>query len=1146
MSEQKNDAFVHLHVHSVYSLLDGACRIPEMMERLKELGQTAVALTDHGNLYAAISFYQAAKKAGIHPIIGCEVYVASRTRFDRGTAVDRKRYHLVLLCENQTGYQNLVKLVSKACLEGFYQKPRVDWELLTQYHEGLIALSGCLAGEIPQLLLSGDYAAAKQTALNYQAVFGAERYYLEVQNHGLQEQKTVLPLLEQLFQETGIPLVATNDAHYLTKEEAEMQQVLLCIQTGKTLDDPTALRFETEEFYLKSTQEMQTLFAAMPEAIANTKRIADRCHVELETGTLHLPSFSMEGVSDNIAFFQALCEKGMQKRYGTPVPESVRNRLQRETQVIQQMGYVDYFLIVWDYVRYAKQHGIPVGPGRGSGAGSLCAYCMGITEIDPMAYHLLFERFLNPERVSMPDFDIDFCVEGRPAVKEYVIQKYGADRVTEIITFDFFKARGAIRDVGRVLHLPYAFCDQIAKKIDPRQTIAETLAAPDGKALQQLLHTNADAKKLLDLAQKIEGVPRHTSTHAAGVIISAIPLLEMVPLQKNEDTIVTQYPMGDLETLGFLKFDFLGLRNLTIIRNCVRMIQETEPHFSIHHIPITDAAVYQMMANGDTMGVFQFESAGMRHVLLQMQPKCLEDLTAALSLYRPGPRDSIPQYLENRKHPDSISYVHPLLKPILEVTYGCMVYQEQVMEICRSLAGYSYGRADVVRRAMSKKKQEVMEQERQIFLYGLDGVCSGAIQNGVPKAVAESIFDEISRFAAYAFNKSHAVAYAYLAYQTAYLKCHYFPEYMAALMTSVIGDFPKLLAYSSACKKAGVAVLPPHINESHVAFTCTKQGIRFGLHAVKNVGIALIEKLERERQAHGAFTDLYDFCERMQGIELNKRALESLIQSGALDGLGWNRRQMLTQADAVLSAAKETAATQVVGQMQLFGGDATGSWQRPAPEPMEEFSPAELLRMEREVTGMYLSGNPFQPVQYLCRLLHVPASTELSDLPEQAEIAFLGILQSVKPHLTKKQERMCFFQMEDETGTLECVAFPNVFRAIQQKLQPDTILWCKGRLSVQESGVSLLCSSVLTLEELQKQLSHAKFCIKLSSADTDRMQQAIQIAAKYSGETALCFYLTDQKKMIQPKQKQSIAISAESEQAFSAIFTSSELGILQV
>ena len=698
--------FTHLHVHTEYSLLDGSNKIKEYVARVKELGMDSAAITDHGVMYGVIDFYRAARAEGINPILGCEVYVAPGSRFDReaGSGEDRY-YHLVLLAENNQGYANLMKIVSKGFTEGFYYKPRVDLAVLKEYHEGIIALSACLAGEVARYLQRGMYEDAKAAALRYQDIFGKGNFFLELQDHGIPAQRLVNQELLRMHEETGIDLVATNDVHYTRAEDADPHDILLCLQTNKKLADEDRMRYEGGQYYVKSPEEMAELFPYALEALENTHKIAQRCHVEIEFGVTKLPRFDVPDGLTSWEYLNKLCFEGLEERY-QPVTEELKARLNYELSTIKNMGYVDYFLIVWDFIKYARDHDIMVGPGRGSAAGSLVAYTLGITQLDPIRYDLLFERFLNPERVSMPDFDIDFCVEGRPAVKEYVIQKYGADRVTEIITFDFFKARGAIRDVGRVLHLPYAFCDQIAKKIDPRQTIAETLAAPDGKELQQLLHTNADAKKLLDLAQKIEGVPRHTSTHAAGVIISAIPLLEMVPLQKNEDTIVTQYPMGDLETLGFLKFDFLGLRNLTIIRNCVRMIQETEPHFSIHHIPIIDAAVYQMMANGDTMGVFQFESAGMRHVLLQMQPKCLEDLTAALSLYRPGPRDSIPQYLENRKHPDSISYAHPLLKPILEVTYGCMVYQEQVMEICRSLAGYSYGRADVVRRAMSKKKQE--------------------------------------------------------------------------------------------------------------------------------------------------------------------------------------------------------------------------------------------------------------------------------------------------------------------------------------------------------------------------------------------------------------------------------------------------------
>ena len=710
-----NDAFVHLHVHSEYSLLDGACRISEMMSHIKAMGQKAVALTDHGVMYGVMPFYQAAKTAGLHPVIGCEVYVAQRTRHDREHRLDGKSYHLVLLCQNQTGYRNLVKLVSLASLEGFYHKPRVDWELLTQYHEGLICLSGCLAGEIPRLLSEGSYEAAKEKALQYQRLFGQENYYLELQNHGIAEQQRILPLLLRISRETGIPVAATNDAHYIAKKDAAMQDVLLCIQTGKTIQDPDGMHFETQEFYLKSTEEMASLFRDVPEAITNTGKIAARCQVEFQFDQIYLPRFTMEGVTDCRKLFLTLCKKGLEKRYGTPPrPEAVQ-RMKQEIRVITQMGYVDYFLIVWDYIRFARSAGIPVGPGRGSGAGSICAYCMEITQVDPLQYHLLFERFLNPERVSMPDFDIDFCIEGRQRVKEYVVEKYGADHVSEIITFDLMKARGAVRDTGRAMGISYGLCDKIAKSIDSRSTISEAMQRSDGADLRKLYETDATAKKLLDMAMRLEGMPRHASTHAAGVLISAVPITDLVPLQRNEESVVTQYPMGVLETMGLLKFDFLGLRNLTIIRNCVQAIQQYEPAFQIDAIPLDDPAVYAMMAKGDTTGVFQFESAGMRRVLTRLQPQNLEDLTAVLSLYRPGPRASIDKYLENRRHPEQIQYAHPLLEPILKPTYGCMIYQEQVMEICRTLCGYSYGRADIVRRAMAKKKQDVMERERQVF-----------------------------------------------------------------------------------------------------------------------------------------------------------------------------------------------------------------------------------------------------------------------------------------------------------------------------------------------------------------------------------------------------------------------------------------------
>ena len=908
-----NDAFVHLHVHSEYSLLDGACRISEMMSHVKAMGQKAVALTDHGVMYGVMPFYQAAKTAGLHPVIGCEVYVAQRTRHDREHRLDGKSYHLVLLCQNQTGYRNLVKLVSLASLEGFYHKPRVDWELLTQYHEGLICLSGCLAGEIPRLLSEGSYEAAKEKALQYQRLFGQENYYLELQNHGIAEQQRILPLLLRISRETGIPVAATNDAHYIAKKDAAMQDVLLCIQTGKTIQDPDGMHFETQEFYLKSTEEMASLFRDVPEAITNTGKIAARCQVEFQFDQIYLPRFTMEGVTDCRKLFLTLCKKGLEKRYGTPPrPEAVQ-RMKQEIGVITQMGYVDYFLIVWDYIRFARSAGIPVGPGRGSGAGSICAYCMEITQVDPLQYHLLFERFLNPERVSMPDFDIDFCIEGRQRVKEYVVEKYGADHVSEIITFDLMKARGAVRDTGRAMGISYGLCDKIAKSIDSRSTISEAMQRSDGADLRKLYETDATAKKLLDMAMRLEGMPRHASTHAAGVLISAVPITDLVPLQRNEESVVTQYPMGVLETMGLLKFDFLGLRNLTIIRNCVQAIQQYEPAFQIDAIPLDDPAVYAMMAKGDTTGVFQFESAGMRRVLTRLQPQNLEDLTAVLSLYRPGPRASIDKYLENRRHPEKIQYAHPLLEPILKPTYGCMIYQEQVMEICRTLCGYSYGRADIVRRAMAKKKQDVMERERQVFIYGSDGAdgsspCCGAAANGVSPEVANTIFDEISGFAAYAFNKSHAVAYALLAYQTAYLKCHYFADDMAALLTSVMGEPGKIMEYLSACQASGVPVLPPHVNESTAAFVREGNAIRFGLLAVKNLGKGLIAGIVQEREEHGRYTSFSDFIKRTQGLHLNRQALDSLISCGALDNLGVNRRQMHENQDLLLERYRNANA----------------------------------------------------------------------------------------------------------------------------------------------------------------------------------------------------------------------------------------------
>lgn len=1149
MPQIPENAFVHLHVHSEYSLLDGACRIPKLIKHVKALGQTAVALTDHGVMYGVMPFYQAAKEAGIKPILGCEVYVARRTRHDREHSLDSKSYHLILLCENQTGYQNLVKLVSLASLEGFYQKPRVDWELLAQYHEGLICLSGCLAGEIPRLLSENDYAGAKQTALRYQALFGKENYFLEIQNHGIREELRNLPQLIRLSRETGIPLAATNDAHYLRKEDAAMQEVLLCIQTGRTLDDPEHMHFETEEFYLKSTAEMVALFSDIPEAVTNTARIAARCQVEFQPGKIWLPKFTMEGISDCRKLFLQLCLDGLRKHYGDHPPQEVLDRLRMEISVITQMGYVDYFLIVWDYINFARSHDIPVGPGRGSGAGSLCAYCMGITQIDPIRYQLLFERFLNPERVSMPDFDIDFCIEGRQRVKEYVISRYGADRVSEIITFDLMKARGAVRDTGRAMRLPYGLCDRIAKSIDSRNTIAESMAGKDGEELRKLYETDAQAKKLLDMAMQLEGMPRHASTHAAGVLISAVPITDLVPLQRSEETVVTQYPMGVLEYMGLLKFDFLGLRNLTIIRDCVRAVQTREPDFSADNIPLDDPDVYAMLSKGDTTGVFQFESTGMRHVLMRLKPRCLEDLTIALSLYRPGPRSSIDLYLENRRHPEQIVYAHPLLEPILKPTYGCMVYQEQVMEICRVLSGYSYGRADIVRRAMAKKKQEAMARERQAFIYGSDGSdgsspCCGAVANGVSVETANAIFDEIAVFADYAFNKAHAVSYAYLAYQTAYLKVHYFADDMAALLTSVTGDTGKIMEYLTACQNAGIKVLPPHVNDSTAAFARSGNDIRFGLLAVKGLGRGFIRAIEEQRQKNGRFTGLEDFCSRMLPAGLQKQALDSLIRCGALDGLGLNRRQMLEYQEQVLADCRDVRSSVVTGQMNLFGGDDGQNVPVNQIPPLPEYDRAHLLQLEHDSMGLYLSGHPLEQTVWLRHLCHAQNAALLREQKDGERVLLIAMVQNVKQHITKQGDTMCFLTCEDQSGTADCVVFPSLYPAVRQHLQKETILFLRGRLSQKEDTVSVLCDSILTEEEFLRTLSQGKLCIKADSQRTEEMRQILHLLQRYPGRVPVCFYLTDQKKMLSLRGGQRIKISKELYDALCGAIPSERIGFL--
>ena len=860
---EKARNFTHLHLHTEYSLLDGACRIEGLMQRVKALGQTAVAITDHGVMYGCVDFYKAAKKAGVKPIIGCEVYVATRTRFDKVNRIDGSN-HLVLLCKNETGYKNLIKMVSAGFTEGFYNKPRVDHELLEEYHEGLICLSACLAGEIPQALLAGDYEKAKNLARYYEDLFGKGNYYIEIQDHGLDEQRTVLPLLVRLSRETGIPLVATNDAHYLEKEDSRMQHILICIQTNKTVNDDDVLEFGTDEFYVKSTDEMYELFSAWPEACENTNRIAEMCSFDFEFGVTKLPYFVAPDGMDNKEYFVKLCRDGLLRRYGADVPEDIRARLDYEISIIDRMGYINYYLIVFDFINYAKSQGIPVGPGRGSGAGSLAAYCVGITNIDPIKYNLLFERFLNPERVSMPDFDIDFCYERRQEVIDYVIRKYGADHVAQIVTFGTMAARAAIRDVGRVLDMPYGTVDGIAKLVpmEPKMTLTKALSI--SRELKARYDADPQVKELIDMSLKLEGMPRHASTHAAGVVITREAADEYVPLATNDGNPVTQFTMTTIEELGLLKMDFLGLRTLTVIDDAEKMIRKREPGFSMDAVPYDDQRVYAMLNAGETEGVFQMESGGMTQAVMGLQSKSLEDIIAIISLYRPGPMESIPTYIANRHNPGNVKYKTPQLEHILDVSNGCIVYQEQVMQICRELAGFSYGQADLVRRAMSKKKHDVMEKERQHFVHGNTEPgheCAGCVANGISETVANAIFDDMSSFASYAFNKAHAAAYAVVAYQTAYLKRHYPREFMAALLTSVLDNTGKVIEYTAECQRMGIRVLPPDINASDAGFTVEGKDIRFGLLALKNVGRNLIATVVRERSGT-PYRSLYDFCKR--------------------------------------------------------------------------------------------------------------------------------------------------------------------------------------------------------------------------------------------------------------------------------------------
>ncbi len=1046
-------SFTHLHVHSEYSLLDGACRIPELVSRAKELGMTSVAVTDHGVTYGAVEFYQEAVKQGIKPILGCEVYVAESDRFDRTPPSANIRHHLILLCENEEGYRNLIKMVSLSFTEGFYRKPRVDKQLLRQYSKGLIALSGCLAGEVSQHLLSGDYEAAKQTALEYRDIFGEDNYFLELQNHGLSEEIQIQPQIIRIARETGIPLAATNDAHYLKKEDARTQKILVCIQTNHTLEEETGLGFHTDEFYLKSEEEMRQLFSHTPEAVDNTAKIAERCNVEMEFGHTKLPHFDVpEGIT-HADYLRNLAEAGLTKRYGGDVPESYKERMNYELDVVDRMGYTDYYLIVYDFVHFAKTKGIPVGPGRGSGAGSIVAYCVGITDIDPMKYDLLFERFLNPERVSMPDFDIDFCYERRGEVIDYVIRKYGEDHVAQIVTFGTLAARAAIRDVGRVLNISYAKVDSVTRLIPWRLSHDLNGAIEASKELQKMIREDHEIADLIENAKKIEGMPRHTSTHAAGVVITADPVDSYVPLSAKDGTTVTQYTMTQLEELGLLKMDFLGLRTLTVMKDAEDLIRQKDPSFDLSAIDEHDPDTYAMFGRGETEGVFQFESTGLKNVMMQFRPQSIEDLTALTSLYRPGPMDSIPTYIRNRNHPEQIRYKTPELAEILDVTYGCIVYQEQVMQICRRLAGYSFGHADIVRRAMAKKKHAVMEQERSNFVEG----CAG---NHISASVANEIWDEMLSFASYAFNKSHAACYATVAYRTAYLKCHYPAEFMASLITSVLYMTENVVRYIAECKRLGIEILPPDVNHSTGAFTVEGDSIRFGLLAIKGLGRGFIDQIVSERERNGPYIGFYSFLKRIQGRNFNRKAVESLIKSGALDSLDMNRRQMLSALPEILGELDTFRRKNVEGQISLMDMAAGGAPQEPSFEvpDVEEYSFADLLAAEKETTGLYISGNPMQEYVPIIEKIRPNQAYELLSATEDGTSVFhdgdnvtlLAMITGIRVRLTRNNTSMATATAEDLTGGITLTIFPKTYQSTGYLLVEGDVLLIRGRLQVRE------------------------------------------------------------------------------------------------
>lgn len=1129
-------SFVHLHLHTEFSLLDGACRIRKLVERVKDLGQEAVAITDHGCMYGVIDFYRACRAAGVKPIIGCEVYVAprGRTRFQKVHEFDSHYSHLVLLCRNEEGYRNLSYMVSKGYLEGFYIKPRIDLDLLREHAGGLIACSACMSGEISRLLLAGDYDRAKAAALEMRELFGEDGYYLELQDHGIKAQKQVNAQLIRLSGETGIPLIATNDAHYLRREDAETQDILMCIQTGKTLDEPGRMRFETREFFVKSEAEMAALFPDHPEAIENTARIAQLCNVDFEFGKYHLPLFRLpEGWTDGEAYFRKLCLDGFARRYPDRKPEYLK-QLNYEMDMIRRMGFVDYFLIVSDFIAFAKSSGIPVGPGRGSAAGSMVAYCLNITNVDPMEYGLYFERFLNPERVSMPDIDIDFCPRRRQEVIDYVKRKYGEDHVAQIVTFGTMAARGAVRDVGRVMGVPYGEVDALAKLI-PSGPGALHITLEDAlrlsKQLKDAYDGNPATKKLIDTAMDIEGMPRNTSTHAAGVVITRRPVVDYVPLAANDGQPVTQYVMTTLEELGLLKMDFLGLRNLTVLDDAAKMVQKQEPGFTIDSIPENDPATMAMLSEGKTSGVFQLESAGMTGVCVGLKPRTIEDICAVIALYRPGPMDSIPKFLACAQNPAKVTYKDPSLVPILSGTHGCIVYQEQVIRIFQDLAGYSLGQADMVRRAMSKKKVKEIEKEREAFLHGdpKRGI-PGCVANGVPEEAAQAIYDEMYDFAEYAFNKSHSLVYAIVCYQTAWFKCHHPREYMAALLTSVLDSTEKVAEYIATCRDMGIKLLPPDVNQSGADFTVVEEGIRFGLVALKGVGRSFIANLLSEREKNGPFADFMDFCDRLFDQDMNRRMVESLIKSGAFDAMGCRRSQLMQVYGQVLDGIAAARKRNVEGQLDLFGFGGGEEDNPPLPTlvlpDLPEYTPQELMSMEKETTGLYLSGHPMDQYRELAKQFGaVTIGSILSDFAREdgpreyrdgQRVSIAGVISTYRTRTTRNNTLMAYVTLEDDTASMELICFSRTLNDSGSFIRENAAILAEGKISARdEKEPQLMVDSIRPLSVLEGSAGGGKtLYLRLPSREDPRVRKVRLALSFFPGESQVVLYFEDCKKRV--------------------------------